>query len=175
MITWTWTKQNVSPEIILDAVRNIPVTDQRCETDFAGRWIRSDRYFAWARDALHRGGDDGWDAAAGWAKRAVCRRMDGILANNHLGHFLGRNYKDKAEYLKHLKVPGLTALRDLVIDPRNDIEHAYEPATEEHARRACDVAELFLGATEAESPAVISLGWKMDYSEFIGGDCPGSA
>jgi hypothetical protein len=150
MVTWEWRRHEVVPEDILDAVRTIEANHciTMCLTE---GWAEATRYLQWASAALERDNDDGWDAAAGWAKRAVCRQMDTILVHNYLGCFLGKNYKDKADYLADLKVPGLTLLRDLVIDPRNDIEHAYTIATEEHARRAYDVAELFLGATKAEA------------------------
>ena len=59
----------------------------------------------------------------------------------------------------------MSLLRDLVIDPRNDIEHSYALATEDHARRACDVAQLFLDATEdeAERLGIAALGWNVNY------------
>jgi hypothetical protein len=39
-------------------------------------------------------------------------------------------------------------LKDLVIDPRNTVEHAYRRAEEAEARRAVQLAELFLRATD---------------------------
>jgi hypothetical protein len=166
-IDWEWTREQATPDDVLDAAKTIPITNNRILMNLTCRWVEATRYLTWAGAALQRGGEDGWDSAAGWAKRAVCRQMDCILANNHLGNFLGKNYKDKAGYLTQLKVPGLAALRELVIDPRNEIEHAYELATEEQARRAYDVAELFLGATQQESDtlAVVALGWSVDFAE----------
>lgn len=166
MVEWKWTRNEVQPEDILDAARAIAVTTTRITIDLTSDWVKARRYLEWATATLSHGGEQAWDSAAGWAKRAVCRQMDGILAHNHLGRFLGQNYKKKAEYLTRLKVPGLSLLRDLVIDPRNDIEHAYALATEEQARRACELAELFLGATEpaVSLPAIAALGWSIDYS-----------
>ncbi|HZZ77131.1 MAG TPA: hypothetical protein VFE62_01350 [Gemmataceae bacterium] len=160
MIDWNWQRVGVGPDTILDAADTIRVSNVRYTVNLAAGWIDASVYLSWARAALRRGGDDGWDSAAGWAKRAVCQRMDTLLVNNHFGSFLGRNYKDKADYLKQLKVPGLAVLRDLVIDPRNEIEHAYQVAKEEEAHLAHDVAELFLGATRdaAEVPAILALG-----------------
>ena len=62
-------------------------------------------------------------------------------------------------------MPGLGLLKNLVIDPRNDIEHAYNMATEAQARQAYEVADLFLRATEIEAgtPAIIALGWNVNY------------
>jgi hypothetical protein len=171
MIDWEWTWEQANPDDVLDAARAISVTDRRMLMDLPAHWgwVSARVYLSWASGALERGGHDGWDAAAAYAKRAACRQMDGILANNHLSGVLGRNYKDKARFLADLKVPGLGALRELVIDPRNDIEHEYALATEDQARRAYDIAELFLGATdgEAETPAVLGLGWAVPTKQVI--------
>jgi hypothetical protein len=169
MMDWTWTRERVSPSEILDAARTIPVTNDRVTMDLTWRWVPARRYLDWARAALVRGSEGGWDSAASLAKRAVCRQIDGILAHNHLGCFHGDNYKKKSEYLAELKVPALALLRDLVIDPRNDIEHVYRLAAEDQARRAVDVADLFIAATadEAETPAIMALGWNVNVSEFM--------
>jgi hypothetical protein len=129
-------------------------------------WTTAHTYLEWAKAALVRAGDDAWDSAAGWAKRAVCRQMDSILVHNHFQGFLGRNYGDKAGYLAALKVPGLPLLHDFVIGPRNGFEHDYSLPTREQAETACHVAELFLGATEKESnlPAIVDLGWAFGYA-----------
>jgi hypothetical protein len=166
MIDWEWTKNQARPEEILDAARTIRQGDTRIMVDLTPHWVEARRFLEWANAALSRGGDDAWDAAAGWAKRAVCRRMDGLLTNNHLGNFLGESNRRKAEYLGALQIPGLQVIRDMIIDPRNDIEHAYASATEEQARRAWEVADLFLRATETEaaSPAIETLGWHVSYS-----------
>lgn len=169
MIEWNWNREVLSPEDVLDAANSIPVRSDRITIGLTGSWTTSDQLLKWARDALDRGGDAGWDAAAGLAKRAVCRQMDGILVHNHLGSFLGKNYGKKAEYLTELKIPGLALLRDFVIDPRNDIEHAYQKATESQARRAFDAAELFVGATQdaANIPAFVALGWNVRSTESM--------
>jgi hypothetical protein len=54
-------------------------------------------------------------------------------------------------------------------EPRNDIEHAYRLATEDQARRALDVADLFIAATAAEAatPAIVALGWNINVSEVM--------
>lgn len=67
-------------------------------------------------------------------------------------------------------MPGLDLVRQLVIDPRNDIEHQYVLTTEDQACRAVDLAELFLAGTEDEDDlfASISLGWSADHREEHG-------
>src|SRR5262245_38711765 len=168
MIDWEWTKQRVAPDDILDGARAITGRGGSYGVRLVPHWTPARSSMEWAKAALERGGDDGWDSAAGWAKRAVCRQMDCILVHNHLQPFLGKNYKDNAGYLAALKVPGLPVLRDLVIDPRNDIEHAYALATKEQAEMACHIAELFLGATEKEAnaPAMVDLGWAFEYAAW---------
>ena len=165
MVEWEWKRSEVKPESMLDAARAIAVNSNQVTIDAISHWVEARRYLDWASAALSRGGEDAWDSAAGWAKRAACRRIDGILEHNHLGRFLGENYKQKAEYLAVLDIPGLDLLREMVIDPRNDIEHAYASATDEQARRACEFAKLFLRATEAEAStrAIAALGWNVDY------------
>jgi hypothetical protein len=169
MFDWTWTREKVSPSEILDAARTIPVSNNRVTMDLTSRWVPARQYLEWARSALGRGGEDGWDSASSLAKRSVCRQIDGILAHNHLGCFHGHNYEKKSEYLAELKVPALALLRDFVIDPRNDIEHAYRLATGDQARRAMEVAEVFIAATseEAGTPAIMALGWNVNVSEFM--------
>jgi hypothetical protein len=119
MIEWEWTKKSVEPAFILDGARAIHETYGSPGIRLVRHWTPAETYLGWARAALARGGDDGWDSAAGWAKRAVCRQMDCILVHNHLEILLGRHNGEKAEYLSRLDVPGLPLLRDLVIDPRN--------------------------------------------------------
>jgi len=171
MADWAWTKEAVGPADILDAVKTIEANRVQITMKLDRAWTPARRYLEWAYSALQRGGEDGWDTASSLAKRAVCRRMDGILVNNHLGCFLGKNNEKKAEYLAQLRLPGLTLLRDLVIDPRNDIEHAYELATENQATHACEAADLFLRSTKEqdELPAVVSLGWPfhMQFQDWI--------
>jgi hypothetical protein len=63
--------------------------------DLTSRWVPAHKYLGWARAALERGGEDGWDSACSLAKRSVCRQVDGILAHNHLGSFHGQNYGEQ--------------------------------------------------------------------------------
>src|SRR4051794_35566601 len=102
MVEWEWNRSQVGPAEVLDAARTMSAKKDRVNADLTTTWADAGRYLAWATAALSRGGDDGWDAAAGWAKRAVCRRMDGILVNNHLGRFVGQNNEKKAGYLARL-------------------------------------------------------------------------
>lgn len=50
-----------------------------------------------------------------------------------------------------------------MFDPRNAVEHDYLPATSADAQRAVDIAELFVGATEAEyqRQSIVAVSWNM--------------
>src|SRR6185369_9800276 len=93
-LKWHWQKKTVPAQEIIDSAATMRVCSQLLTMDFTLRWVDARRYLSWAFDALQRGGEDGWDSAAGWAERAVCRQMDGLLVQNHLRCFLGKNYKD---------------------------------------------------------------------------------
>jgi hypothetical protein len=173
MIAWEWVRKQVAPDDVIDAARSIRrVNQSQIVFNLTSNWVKPEVYLWWAKNALGRGAEEGWDTAAGLAKRAVCRQMDGILKHNHLGYFLGKNYKTKSELLAELKVPGLNVMRDTVIDPRNSIEHDYEIAVKEQAERAVEVAEMFLMATEKEAsvPAIATLGWCADFSRQYCGE-----
>jgi hypothetical protein len=102
----------------------------------------------------------GWDFALCYAKRAVCRAIDALFICNHFSHWIQDNYPSKLETLAQvgISIPGV--VYDLIIAPRNALEHEYDGATEKSARHAVDVADLFLDrvSTEVSNGAVISLG-----------------
>jgi hypothetical protein len=167
VINWEWDWQKVSPPAIVDAARTICKSTSQVLVEMVPDWIPAARYLEWARVALDRNSDDGWDAAASLAKRAVCRQMDGVLLNNHLACVVRKKNRAKANALQQLGIPGLSLLQSLVIDPRNQLEHAYDLAAPEQARHAVDVADLFLRATEkrGNEKAGITLGWEMSRTE----------
>ena len=86
-------------------------------------------YLAWAQRGLKQDDLNGRDAAVCYVKRAVCRYIDGLLACNHLGKYLGKDQKEKLDLLLRIDLQIPTIVRDLVINQRNDIEHEYQPAT----------------------------------------------
>lgn len=158
MIDWTWKEQIVSPQDILDAVRTLSLGSDWYEIDLISEWTRAESYLSWANDCLARNDQFGWDAAISYAKRAACRQIDALIHYNHLQKFSGRKYPEKAELLTQIGLPVPSIIQELIIDPRNEIEHTYLPATLEHARRAVEVADLFLRALAAENDrkAIIS-------------------
>jgi len=40
-----------------------------------------------------------------------------------------------------------TLIKDFVVDPRNDLEHAFKSCTEPEAIKACEIARLFIDCT----------------------------
>lgn len=54
-------------------------------------------------------------------------------------------------------------VHELIIDPRNDAEHEYIMPTREQAKRAVEIADLFIRATkeEREQFAIVSIGWSI--------------
>jgi hypothetical protein len=158
MIDWIWKEQIVSSQEILDAMRTLSAGSDWYEIDLISEWTRAETYLSWANDNLARNDQFGWDAAICYAKRAVCRQIDALIHYNHLQKFSGRKYPEKAELLTQIGLPVPGIVQELIIDPRNEIEHAYLPATQDYARRAVEVADLFLRAlaTESDRKAVIS-------------------
>jgi len=86
---------------------------------------------------------------------------------NHLGSFLRETYPRKIEMLSQVGLYIPDIVYELIIDPRNDIEHSYKEPTFQQAKRAVQVAELFLKATadEREHHAIISIGWSISIHE----------
>jgi hypothetical protein len=65
-------------------------------------------------------------------------------------------------------------VHELVIDPRNDIEHEYTVATREQAKRAIELADLFIRATdEGERFAIVNLGSSLTF-HWIMSRAPGN-
>lgn len=158
--TLTWTKTAVSPDEVLDAIDTIQAGSSWYQTDLLSGWRTAEAYAGWARDCLMRDDEFGWDAAISYAKRALCRRIDGLMITNHLGHFSGRKYPEKLEMITDIGIFAPEVIHELVIDPRNDIEHAYSVADRQSAKRAVDLCDMFLKSTaeEAKQLAVISFG-----------------
>lgn len=155
-----WTKRTVTAQEILDAVATLVAGQSWHQIDLVSGWTSAESYLGWARECLNRNDAFGWDAAISYAKRAACRQIDALIVTNHFGHFAGRNYPEKLQILTDIDISAPELIHELVIDPRNDIEHEYIAANAELARKAVDLCDLFLRATRTEAGrlAVISLG-----------------
>jgi hypothetical protein len=127
------------------------------------KWEPAENYAAWARDEYNRRDQHGYDATLTYAKRAVCRRIDGFLYYNHLGRYESDDYPSKMELLRRVGIPVRDIVHDLVITPRNKCEHTYREVTEQEAKHGVELAEMFLEASkeEAKRAAVIALNWNL--------------
>ncbi|MBL9084755.1 MAG: hypothetical protein JNK76_23320 [Planctomycetales bacterium] len=165
----TWTPQEIPAGAILDAVENTKAEGRWLEIRPTQAWTDPDTYLAWAADALTRDDTFGWDAAVVYAKRAVCRQIDAFMVAQHMGGLLqAKNYPAKVKVLNELGIDIPDVVHDLIIDPRNNIEHAYEPATKTQARHAVQLCKLFLTSAsvieESQYGTIVSLGMTLNTS-----------
>jgi len=104
-----------------------------------------------------------------YAKRAACCRLDMLLRYNHLTPFVRANYPKKIEALERvgISIPGV--VHELVIDPRNEMEHNYQNPDNAVARHTVDIAELFVHATEAEHKraSIVAVNWNIMGSHLL--------
>ncbi len=170
---WSWNWRHVQPRDILDAAENIQVRSGGYEVELTTDWNSSDTYLSWARNCLGQENHFGWDAAVCYAKRAACRRIDAFMVCNHLSH-LRLDYPHKIKTLSAVGLCVPDVVHELVIDPRNELEHRYRSPTHNEAERAVQLCEMFLRATaeEAKHNALISVGWSMNISHRMC-DAPG--
>jgi hypothetical protein len=159
---------------IIDSAKHIAVSwPHVCsfvDAEFAleQEWETAENYLAWAMAEFGRGNQHGYDASLTYAKRAVCRRIDGFIFYNHLKTYEGEDYPGKMELLQKLGIPVRDIVHDLVITPRNNSEHSYLKVSEQAARHAVELAEMFLDSTkeEAKRAAVVALNWNLPGNFF---------
>lgn len=151
----------ISVAELLDAARTIPTREVHRCSDLDGNWVSSSTYMDWARCGLAAEDDCGLSNCVAYAKRAVCRRIDALLLANHLHPFSSRKYPDRMKALTDIgiDIPGI--VHELVISPRNVMEHAYERPNAAAATHALELADLLLRATQEEDDrkAVVALNW----------------
>jgi hypothetical protein len=167
MITWEWERKNVPPGEILESARHLSGERQRrTEVELISNWVSSSEYLRWSSDCLSRNDDCGRDAAVCYAKRAACRQIDTWMVYNHLSKFAGQNYAQKIQMLGEVGLGIPDIVRELVINPRNDVEHGYTVCTQQQAKQAFELCKLFLTATsdEAQRKSPISIGWRVSFS-----------
>jgi hypothetical protein len=150
MIDFTWTRTTISAQDILDALDTLNPGYIHAEANLTADWVTGETYLSDAQSCVGQDNETGWDAAIGFAKRAVCREIDAMVVNNHLGRFLGRAYPEKQEMLHRLGLNAPEVLHDLVISPRNESEHGYKRSSKAEATHAVQIAQLFLQALKSE-------------------------
>ena len=164
-----FTRTEIDPADLLDGARTIPAGAANTCAGLQAERVGEQEYLAWAREALDRMETQGFTECIANAKRAVCRRLDALLLSNHLVPFYRTNYPRKIEALGGIGIEVPQIVNDLVIAPRNTIEHEYLVPSEQDARRARDIAQLVIDATanEASRAAIVALGWNVLGSELI--------
>jgi hypothetical protein len=160
--------ETIVPQDLLDAARTIPTGDiSTC--NWLVNWIPSAEYLQWARRGLADDDAHGRSNAITYAKRAVASRIDALVLFNHLRPFLRSLYRRKIEALNRVGIDVPDVVHELVIDPRNDLEHEYSWPEASTARHAVGVADLFLRATQAEyeRTSIVALQWSVNGSQLI--------
>ncbi len=167
MATKRLTEKPTLPEDILNGAKTLSRAEPIWTLDVIPMWIKAEDYLSWAQRSLALADAFGYDAAVCYAKRAVCRLIDSLLVHNHLRKWEGSPYPAKMELLKETGIVIPDIAHDLIIDPRNDIEHRYTSASPDQARHAVQLAELLLTSLRNESnwAAIIALG--MNYGPMI--------
>jgi hypothetical protein len=91
-----WKREIVQPADIIDGLKSIKGKIVWTHPRTPEGWLPAETLYQWAALGMGNDHEFGWDIAVSYAKRAVCRRIDGFLANNWLSHFEGRKYPEKA-------------------------------------------------------------------------------
>ena len=163
------TRIETDAEDFLSGARTIPSENAHiCSLNH--NTITPSTFLAWALRGFGEGDEYGLSNAVIYAKRAACCRIDRLIRNYHLRLYCRTPFPAKIEALKELGLVVPNVIQELVIDPRNDLEHDYVFADTGTARRAVDIATLFLAATDSVDSygSIIALNMNMHYS-CIGG------
>jgi hypothetical protein len=153
---------SISPDDFLDAARTIPLGDI-ATCDWLPDWVQATVFLEWAQRGLAEADAYGLSNAVTYAKRAAACRIDLLLLYNHLVPFSRSTFPAKIAALRQVGLSIPDVVHELVIDPRNAIEHNYEVPSHDVARHAVGVAELFVGATDAEyqRSSIVAVAWNV--------------
>ncbi len=167
-MTWKWTRTITAPDDVLSAMDTMTSGGGQYEAILTADWNTGAQYLEWAKACLKEKSAYGNDAAVCYSKRAVCRMIDSMMLNNHLNYWLGDQYPKKLEMLTELGIFAPSIVHKFIIGPRNEVEHTYRQPTDEEARHAVELGELFLGATDQEGKQnlIVSYNWSISYSGF---------
>jgi hypothetical protein len=129
-------------------------------------WTKPATYPEWARCGFREGDEYGLANAITYAKRAACCRIDRLIHNYHLQRLHRGSFPEKIQALERIGIGIPSVIQELIIDPRNELEHDYVPADAVTARRALDIATLFLSATDSveSQESIIALNMNMLYT-----------
>src|SRR4051812_25601786 len=102
MAEFEWKRTRVDPEDILDALKTIGGRADWSVNLIPEDWLPAETLYQWAEIGLNNDHPLGMDIAFTYAKRAVCRRIDGLLLHNYCGKYERANYPQKIDILKEI-------------------------------------------------------------------------
>jgi hypothetical protein len=161
-------RTEVSAEDFLAAAGAIPANNANtCSVN--GHWTKPATYLGWARRGFRDADDYGLANAITYAKRATCCRIDRLINNYHLQRLHRASFPEKIQALERIGIDIPSVIHELIIAPRNELEHDYTPADPDTARRALDIATLFLTATDSvdSQESIIVLNMNILYADGI--------
>ena len=163
-------KKEVAPADIIDGVRSLDPKSVCTSTGFKSDWPSILRHLEWAHRDFEQGDDRGYINSIGHAKRAACQVIDSQIRNNHLYVFESSKYPEKLVALNDIGISIPDIVHDLVITPRNQLEHQYQIPDKRIAKIAIGVAELTIRAIKCEERlgTIVSINFNINYSHFGG-------
>jgi len=161
----TLSRTEAAAQDLLTGAQAIPV-NQASICSLNRDWTTPATYLEWARRGYRDGDEHGLANAITYAKRAACCRIDWLVHNYHLQRIHRAPFPIKIQALESVGIAVPSVIQELIINPRNELEHDYVPANADTARRALDIAALFLDATEAadKRDSIIALNMNILYS-----------
>src|ERR1051326_4607528 len=132
----------------LTGARTIPA-NQANTCLLNSNWTNPTTYLEWARRGVQDDDEHGLANAIKYAKRAACCRIDRLIHNYHLQRLHRESFPTKIKALQKVGIEIPSVIQELIINPRNELEHDYIPADPKTARHALDIATLFLTATDS--------------------------
>lgn len=162
------THRAIDPEDLLSRARTIRA-DNASTCSLNENWLAPSVFLTWSRRGLTEADDYGLANAVTYAKRAACCRIDRLLRNYHLSRLHREPFPPKIEVLMEIGIRIPSVVQELIIDPRNELEHRYVAADVDVARHAVEIAELFLSATDDEEncEAIIALNPNILYGHSV--------
>jgi len=158
-------RTEVVAQDFLTAARAIRADNAKtCSID--DHWTKPATYLEWARLGFRDADDYGLANTITYAKRAACCRIDRLIHNYHLQRLHRASFPEKIEVLERIGIGVPSVIQELIINPRNELEHDYVPVDAATARRALDIATLFLTAIDSvdSQQSIIALNMNMLYT-----------
>jgi len=156
-------KTEVSVADILGEARTIPTNSARTCDWVDDQWVSPEQYQQWAEISFQGGDDRGLVSAVVDAKRAACRVIDTLILKHHLEYAKKCGYPEKIDGLRKIGISVDSIVLELIIDPKNELEHKYRVPESEQAAHAIQVAGLFVAAMrlEFDRKPIIAFDWNL--------------